>query len=86
MVEMELKILNEEGLHARPAGVLAKTAAGFKSQIELEFNGKRVNAKSLLSLMALGLKKDSSFRLHASGDDATHAAESIKNLVSNRFG
>jgi phosphocarrier protein HPr len=85
MVEVEVKILNDEGLHARPAGVFVKTASQFKSTIQVEFNGKKVNAKSLLSLMSLGLTKDSAIRLHAVGDDAMTAVETLRKLVANRF-
>lgn len=85
MLQVDLQILNDEGLHARPAGVLAKAAAGFKSSVELEFNGKKANAKSVLSLMTLGLKKDSEFKLNVSGLDEAQAVESLRELVSKRF-
>jgi phosphocarrier protein HPr len=85
VIEVEVKILNEEGLHARPAGLLVKTASQYKSQIEVEFNGKKVNAKSLLSLMSLGLTKDSAIRIFARGDDAANAVESLQTLIANQF-
>jgi phosphocarrier protein HPr len=84
-VELETKILNEEGFHARPAGVFAKVAAGFKSRIEVEFGGKVVNGKSLLSIMSLGLTKDCVFKIRAEGDDADAAIQSLGQLVNNRF-
>ena len=80
-----LTILNEEGLHARPAGVLAKTAATFKSQIELQFNGKTINAKSIMSLMSSGMTHKSEFVLKVTGDDAETAIAKISDLINNKF-
>ncbi len=85
MIEKTLKVLNEEGLHARPAGILAKSAAGFSSTIEISFNGKNVNAKSIMSLMGLGLKKDSEFLLKINGTDESNALLAIEELFINKF-
>lgn len=84
-MEITKKILNEEGLHARPAGVLAKAVGGFQSKIEVVFNGRAVNAKSSMSLMTLGLTKDSEFVLRADGPDAAQALEQLAKLVDNKF-
>jgi len=80
-----LKILNEEGLHARPAGVLAKAAAAYKSQIEIQFNGKTLNAKSIMSLMSSGLTHNAEFTLKVTGEDATEAITKIEELINNKF-
>lgn len=85
MKELKKVILNEEGLHARPAGVLAKQASMFSSKIEVVFNGRTVNAKSSMSLMTLGLSKDSEFILRADGADADTALQKISQLVDSRF-
>ena len=84
-MELKLKLLNEEGMHARPAGVLVKRVGQFKSKIELISNGKTVNAKSLLSIMSLGLTAQSEFTVKAEGDDADAAIKSIEELVQNKF-
>ena len=85
MIELKKTILNEEGLHARPAGVLAKQASQFTSKIEVLFNGRTVNAKSSMSLMTLGLGKDSEFVVRADGPDAETALQKIGQLVDSRF-
>ena len=72
-------------MHARPAGVLVKRVGQFKSKIELISNGKSVNAKSLLSIMSLGLTAHSEFTVKAEGDDADAALKSIQELVQNKF-
>lgn len=84
-MEIKLKLLNEEGMHARPAGVLVKRVGQFKSKIELVSNGKTVNAKSLLSIMSLGLTANTEFTVKADGEDADAALKSIEELVQNKF-
>lgn len=56
-MELLLKIKNAEGLHARPAGILAKKAAEFQSNIQISAGGQIKSAKSIMALMSLGLKK-----------------------------
>ncbi|NDG86127.1 MAG: HPr family phosphocarrier protein, partial [Proteobacteria bacterium] len=66
-MELHLKIKNNEGLHARPAGMLAKKAAEFQSNIQILAGGQLKNAKSIMALMSLGLKKDQEFKLIIDG-------------------
>ena len=58
MKEFKYVITDAEGIHARPATMLVKKAAGFKSDINIEAEGKKVNAKGVLGVMGLGAKKD----------------------------
>jgi phosphocarrier protein len=85
MIEKTLKILNEEGVHARPAGVLAKTAGSFSSTVEILANGKTVNAKSIMSVMGLGLTKDADITVRANGADEVDALNKIEALIANKF-
>lgn len=85
MAEVKKVLLNKEGLHARPAGALAKTAASFKSKIELQFNQKKVNAKSSLSLMTLGLGHNAEFTIMADGEDSEQAIKTLSELVDKEF-
>ena len=84
-MEVFLKIKNNEGLHARPAGILAKKAAEFQSSIQIEVNGQIKSAKSIMALMGLGLKKDQEFKLIVEGIDAEQASKSISDLVESEF-
>jgi phosphocarrier protein len=84
-MEVHLTLLNEEGMHARPAGILVKTANQFISKVEILFNGKTVNAKSVFGLMSLGLLCNSNFTLKIEGDDCEQACTAICQLVENRF-
>lgn len=85
MAEIKKNLLNKDGLHARPAGVLAKAASGFKSKIEVHFNQKKVNAKSSLSLMTLGLDHNSEFVIMAEGDDSEDAIKYLSEIVDKEF-
>jgi phosphocarrier protein HPr len=85
MLEKKFKILNDEGMHARPAGVLAKTAGGFSSTIEIIAKEKTVNAKSIMSVMGLGLTKDSEITIRVNGTDEAEAIMKIETLIANKF-
>lgn len=80
-----VKVLNEEGLHARPAGVLVKTASAFTAEIELAVDGDTANAKSIMSVMGLGLTKDTEVVITADGSDAEQALKEITLLFNNKF-
>lgn len=80
-----VRVLNEEGLHARPAGILVKTASGFSCTIELEVDGDSANAKSIMSIMGLGLTKDTEVTINANGSDAEAAIAEITKLFNNKF-
>ena len=71
MVSKEVIVNNGTGLHARPATLLVKKASSFKSDVSIEFNGKKANVKSLIGVLSLT----------ASGDDETLAAEEIAKLI-----
>ena len=69
------------GLHARPATLLVKKASSFKSDVSIEFNGKKANVKSLIGVLSLGVTKGANITVTASGDDETLAAEEIAKLI-----
>lgn len=81
MISKEVLVKNSTGLHARPATLLVKKASSFKSDISLEFNGKKANVKSLIGVLSLGVSKDATVKITASGDDETLAAEEIAKLI-----
>lgn len=81
MISKEVLVKNSTGLHARPATLLVKKASSFKSDISLEFNGKKANVKSLIGVLSLGVSKNATVKVTASGDDETLAAEEIAKLI-----
>lgn len=84
-MEKIVKILNESGLHARPAALLVKTASKFKSDIKIEFNDNVLNAKSIMNIMSMGLKKDDEIKIIVDGSDAKEAMEALVNLIESKF-
>lgn len=85
MAQKDVTILNEEGMHARPAANFVKEANAFTSEVEIVVNGNPTNAKSIMGLMALGLKKDTQFTIKAEGADADAAVQRLADLVSSKF-
>lgn len=69
-------------LHARPAADFVRTALGFSAAIQVAANGREADAKSLLTVLALGAKGGTELRLTATGDDAGAALEALRNRVA----
>jgi phosphotransferase system HPr (HPr) family protein len=86
MPEIKLIVTNEVGLHARPASVFVQTAAKFSSEIEVTYQEKTVNAKSILAVLTLGAHKDAEIVVKAEGDDADDALKALEELVLSNFG
>ena len=86
MFTKELTIKNEVGLHARPATYFIQKANEFKSGIWVEKEERRVNAKSLLGVLSLGIMQGTTITLIADGSDEQAAVESLSTLVKNNFG
>ena len=85
MVQKDLKILNRLGLHARPAALIAQTAAGFTCDIELTKDNITINAKSIMGVMMLAAEFGSTIRITANGSDETQAAEALEKLFNEKF-
>ena len=85
MIEKEFTIYNEAGLHARPAAELIKIASSFKSEIRIIRDDKVGNAKSLLSVLALGIFKGSKILVQINGPDEITALYRISKLIENNF-
>lgn len=86
MVRQDVEIINKLGLHARASTKLTQTASQFKSEIWLERNNRRVNAKSIMGVMMLAASKGSKVAVEAIGLDETEALEALVALINNRFG
>lgn len=86
MVERNVTIVNEQGLHARPAAEIVKTAAKFKSDITMVRDDMEVNGKSIMGVMMLAAEYGSTLVVRANGPDADAAVEAIAALVERKFG
>ena len=84
-VKKSFIVLNEKGLHTRPATELVKLATTFRADIKLAFSDLTVNAKSLLGILMLAASRGSKIRIEAEGEDADEATEAILELSRNKF-
>lgn len=85
MVTKEVVINNQVGLHARPATFFIQKANEFKSSIWIEKEERRVNAKSLLGILSLGIVGGTSIRIIADGADEQQAVDALVELVESGF-
>lgn len=83
---ISLIVNHKVGLHLVPASLFVKTASGFKSDIKVVNNEKTANAKSILSILTLGVYQGTKIQVQAEGEDANEALEAIRNLVESNFG
>ncbi len=86
MVEREVTILNELGLHVRPAAEFAQTASRFRCDVSVVKDGMAVNAKSSIDLLTLAAVAGTRLTLRARGEDAQAAVEALTRLIELRFG
>ena len=86
MAHAEIEISNKLGLHARASAKLTQLAAGFKSEVWMEKGSRRVNAKSIMSVMMLAAGKGTVVSIETVGDDEQPALESLLNLIADKFG
>jgi phosphotransferase system HPr (HPr) family protein len=89
MQEIELEVRNPSGLHARPASVFVKTAAGFRSRVQIQNltrESKPGDAKSILTMLTAGVKQGHLVRITAEGEDEADAVASLAELVRSGMG
>ncbi len=86
MIEREATIVNQEGLHARPAARIVRLSSTFDSEIEISKDGFGVNGKSIMGVMMLAAECGSSITIKADGPDAERAVEALAQLVADGFG
>lgn len=87
MVSKKVTVVNEQGMHMRPAGVLAKAAAAYKEcKVTLTVNGKDINAKAVMQIMAAGIKRDTEVEIACDGEGEKDALDEIAAMFENGFG
>ncbi len=84
--ERRVTVINELGLHARPAAEFVKLASRFESDIHLAKDGEAVNGKSIMGVMTLAAECGAELTLRAEGSDADAAVTALEELVANEFG
>ena len=86
MISRSVTVKNSVGLHARPATFFIQKANSFKSSIWVEKEDCRVNAKSLLGVLSLGISKGTAITLIADGVDEAEAVDGLIQLIDSGFG
>jgi len=86
MISRNVTIKNNVGLHARPATFFIQKANSFQSSLWIEKEDRRVNAKSLLGVLSLGITKGMTVTLIADGSDETAALDGLCELIDTGFG
>ncbi len=86
MIKKKVTIVNDAGLHARPAAALVKLASKFESDFYIHLYGYKVNGKSILGVMTLAAEKGAELELELDGPDEKEATEAITELIDDGFG
>ena len=85
MFVKDVEVQNQVGLHARPATFFIQKANEYKSSIWVEKEERRVNAKSLLGILSLGITKGTTINLIADGPDEEEAVSALVELITSNF-
>ncbi len=86
MQEVTVIVTHEVGLHARPAAAFVSTAKKFQSNITVAKGETKVNAKSILSVLTLGVNQNTPITIRAEGADEQEAVKALTELVAKNFG
>lgn len=81
----QLTLLNPQGLHARAAAIFVKALHGLSAEVQVSWEGRTVNGRSILDLLTLGAPQGSVLKIHIHGVDATVALAALTKVVENRF-
>ena len=81
MEKRDFHIIAETGIHARPATLLVQAASKLGSDVNLEYNGKSVNLKSIMGVMSLGVGQNADVTITAEGDDEKDALDAIADTM-----
>lgn len=85
MLSREIIVVNDVGLHARPATFFIQKANSYKASIWIEKDDRRVNAKSLLGVLSMGIVKGTAITIIADGEDEAEAIEGLDSLIANEL-
>lgn len=86
MISKTLTVVNPSGLHLRPAGVLSQAAMKFKCDVIIECGDKKIVAKSVLNVMAAGIKSGTEINLICDGEDEEEALKTLAEAIESGLG
>ena len=85
MTEKTVTVINRAGIHARPSALLVQTTKNFQSNIYIEKNNDRINAKSIMGIITLGASYGTVLKIIAEGEDEETAVNTITRLFESKF-
>lgn len=86
MKEQTFTITADTGVHARPATLLVNKAGQYQSEVEVSYNGKTVNLKSIMGVMSLGVPKGAEIKVSATGGDEEEALTGVADVIKEHLG
>lgn len=86
IVQLNVKVKNPMGLHARPASTLTKVLQGCSSKVTINYRNKTADARSIISILMLAINKNSELLLTIEGEDADETAKKLSQAFENQFG
>ena len=86
MLKRDIEIINKLGLHARASAKLTQLATSHQCEVNLERNGRRVNAKSIMGVMMLAAGKGATIQIETDGADEVAAMDGLVALINDKFG
>ena len=86
MIEKDIEVVNRAGIHTRPAAMIVKAAAKYKSDLYLVRDGFSINAKSIIGVMTLAAEQGAILTLRADGNDESEAFNEMAELFASGFG
>ena len=85
MKEFNYTITDPQGVHARPAGILVKEAAKYQSDITIEKDGKKADARKMFALMGLGIKSRDTVTVHVGGENEEQVAADLEAFMQENL-
>ncbi|AQY51717.1 MULTISPECIES: phosphocarrier protein HPr [Listeria] len=81
MEQASFVVIDETGIHARPATLLVQAASKYSSDVQIEYTGKKVNLKSIMGVMSLGIGKGADITIYAEGSDEKDAIVGLTEVL-----
>ncbi|MEH7109037.1 MULTISPECIES: phosphocarrier protein HPr [Bacillaceae] len=81
MTQKTFTVIDQAGIHARPATVLVSTASKFKSEVSLTYKEKQVNLKSIMGVMSLGIPSGAQITINAQGEDGDACVQALEDVL-----
>lgn len=82
MVEKQFKVIDETGIHARPATLIVQKASKYNSDVQIEYKGKKINLKSIMGVMSLGIGFGAEIKIIAEGTDEQEALKGVEETLT----